>query len=297
MTKQKTLIAILLVLSICAGLTACSEQKTTDIVATTLPVYEFTAILCDGTDITVSRLITEEVSCLHDYTLQVSQMRMIEAADVIVTSGAGLEAFFSDALSCSAKTIDASQGISLRCFDSHDPHDHSSEHAHSHEHDPHIWLDPSNGKQMARNICTQLIAIYPEHTKIFQDNLATLELRFDELSDYATLQLSNLRCRELITFHDGFSYLAHAYDLSILHAIEEESGSEASAAELIALISIVQENNLQAIFVERSGSTSAAQIISEETGAGIYTLDMAMSGNSYFEAMYHNIDVLKEALG
>ena len=78
--------------------------------------------------------------------------------------------------------------------------------------------------------------------------------------------------------------------------MEEESGSEASAAELKHLITLVREHNLPAIFTERSGSTSAAGVIAAETGAKVFALDMAMAGNSYFEAMYHNIDTVKEAL-
>ena len=82
----------------------------------------------------------------------------------------------------------------------------------------------------------------------------------------------------------------------ILKAIEEESGSEASAAELIELIEEVEHHKLPAIFTETSGSSSAASVISRETDAAIHTLDMAMAGDSYFDAMYHNINTLKEAL-
>ena len=85
--------------------------------------------------------------------------------------------------------------------------------------------------------------------------------------------------------------------MTIVKAVEEESGSEASARELIEMITLVEENALPAIFTETSGSTSAAGIIARETGCGQYTLDMAMSGDSYFNAMYHNIDTIKEALG
>ena len=42
--------------------------------------------------------------------------------------------------------------------------------------------------------------------------------------------------------------------------------------------------------------TSRLCVLNRETGAKIYTLDMAMAGNSYFDAMYHNIDTIKEAL-
>ena len=81
-----------------------------------------------------------------------------------------------------------------------------------------------------------------------------------------------------------------------MEAVEEESGSEASAKELIHLIALVREHDLPAIFVEKNGSSSAASILSRETGAKVCMLDMAMSGNSYFDAMYHNIDTVKEAL-
>ena len=79
--------------------------------------------------------------------------------------------------------------------------------------------------------------------------------------------------------------------------MEEESGSEASAGELIELTKLVREYSLPAVFAEVNGSTAAARIICAETGAKRYTLDMAMSGESYFTAMYHNIDTIKEALG
>ena len=121
--------------------------------------------------------------------------------------------------------------------------------------------------------------------------------QLDELEKYADAHLSELRHRELITFHDGFHYLAKSFNLTILHAIEEESGSEASANELKNLITTVRDHRIPAIFTERAGSASAADIVSRETGVPVYCLDMAMSGNSYFDAMYHNVNILKEALG
>ena len=62
------------------------------------------------------------------------------------------------------------------------------------------------------------------------------------------------------------------------------------------MIEEVEHHDLPAIFTEKSGSVSAAGIIARETGATAYVLDMAMAGDSYFDAMYRNIDTLKEAL-
>lgn len=292
MKKLLILMAALLLLS------GCAQEAPADIAATTLPVYEFTARLCDGTSLTVTRLVTESVSCLHDYSLNVRQVRAVENAELIVITGAGMEEFMDDLLT-GKDVIDSSTGIELIECAEHHEHDHEEEshEGHHHEVDSHIWLSPENAKIMASNICAGLSARYPELEQQFRANLAQLTAEIDDLALYGQQQLASLKCRDLVTFHDGFSYLAESFDLHILKALEEESGAEASAAELKELIELVRHHHLPAIFTERNGSVSAAGIISAETGAGSYQLDMAMAGNSWFEAMYRNIDTLKEALG
>lgn len=278
-------------------LTGCgSRTETAQIAATTLPVYEFTSRLCEGTPLTVTRLVTEQVSCLHDYSLNVRQVKAAEAADVIVMSGAGLEEFLDDLLQ-NTSVVDASENIPLLCPEEEHSHDHNHDHeGHHHESDPHIWLSPENAQTMAQNICTGLTARYPEYADLFSANLETLQTDLAALQRYGQESLQELSCRDLITFHDGFAYFADAFGLHILEAVEEESGSEASAKELIHLIEEVEHHRLPAIFTEKSGSVSAASIIARETGCGSFMLDMAMAGDSYFDAMYHNIDTIKEAL-
>lgn len=296
---------ILFPLLLCLFLCGCAPEPPAQIAATTLPVYEFTSRLCEGTPLTVTRLVTEEVSCLHDYSLNVRQVKAAESAEVIVISGAGLEEFLDDIL-LDANIIDSAHDIPLLCPEdahshtheapenTHSAHDHEG---HSHDKDPHIWLSPENARAMAFNIWQGLCEQYPHHADTFTNNLFGLTDDFDALNIYGHQTLSDLNTRELITFHDGFSYFADAFDLEILRAVEEESGSEASAKELIHLIEEVEHHDLPAIFTEKSGSVSAAGIISRETGCGNFPLDMVMSGDSYFDAMYHNIDTIKEALG
>ena len=294
---MKRIASLITAAAVACSFTGCSAAPEAQVAATTLPVYEFTSRICQGTDISVARLVTESVSCLHDYALNVRQVRAVEAAEVVVISGAGMEEFMEDMLH-GRSTIDASEGIELMEPEEHH-HDHEEEESHeghSHEEDPHIWLSPVNAAAMAENICEGLSAQYPEYAEDFEENLAELQAELEDLHTYGEENLRDLSCREIITFHDGFNYLADCYGLEILRALEEESGSEASAAELIELIEEVEHHSLPAIFTETNGSVSAAGIIARETGAGSYALDMAMGGDSYFEAMYHNIDTLKEAL-
>ena len=293
---MKKLTICLLILTMLCG---CAPAPQARIAATTLPVYQFTQRITAGTDLTVTRLVTENVSCLHDYTLTVRQMKAIEGAEVIVLSGAGLEEFLEDALTAANAVIDSSSaGIELLEGGHH--HHHEEEEApeaeHHQEHDPHLWLSPAHAMEQARNICAGLSDRYPQYAPVFEKNLADLLSELQKLEDYGNQQLSDLSSREILTFHDGFAYLAREFGIEIVEAIEEESGAEASAKELIHLIEEVRHHSIPAIFVEENGSGSAAAIIAAETGAACGTLSMAMSGDDYFDAMYRNIDALKEAL-
>ena len=291
MRKVAALLLVLFIASLSCGCT--SSEKPAQIVATTAPVYQFTKRICDGTDISVSLLVSENVSCLHDYTLQTRQVQALEAAEMVVISGAGLESFLGDVLPSDVRIADASQGIPLLCAEVE--HSHTT-HEHNHAQDPHIWLSPVNAQQMCRNIYNNLSCKYPKYESIFQANLSVLLAELAALEQSGQQQLAALSGKELITFHDGFIYLADTYDLHILYAVEEESGSEASAQELIKIAKLINAHRLHSIFTEKNGSTSASQILSAETGAKIYCLDMAMGDTEYFTAMYHNIDTLKEAL-
>lgn len=290
---------IILTAALAALLCGCAPKADyAPIAATTLPVWDFTSRLCQDTPLAVTRLVTEQVSCLHDYSLNVRQVKAAEAAQVVVISGAGLEDFLDDLL-LDVPSIDASQGISLlHSEEGHEEEEHHHEEdGHHHEEDPHIWLSPENAQVMAKNICEGLSRQYPDYEETFRANLEDLLSQLEALQSYGEEQLSGLQCRELIPFHDGFSYFAQAFHLTILESVEEESGSEASAKDLIHLTELVRKHNLPAIFTEVSGSDSAARVIARETGCKVYALDMAMSGDSYFEAMYHNIDTIREALG
>lgn len=293
---MKTISKILILAMLLLLFSGCGSQSQVQIAATTLPVYQFSTLLCQGTPLEVTRIVNESVSCLHDYTLTVSQMRSIEQARIVVVSGAGLEEFMDELLD--GKTvIDASVNIPLLESCSEHEHDHDEGgSSHHHENDPHIWLSPANAQIMAQNICAGLSEHYPQYAQIFSENLSSLTGQLEELQAYADSALSDLSCREIVTFHDGFAYLADSFDLTLLAAIEEESGREASAAELKETIELVRGYDLPAIFTERSGSVSAAGVIAAETGIQVYQLDMAMAGDDYFESMYHNIDTLKEAL-
>ncbi len=183
-----------------------------------------------------------------------------------------------EALAAADLVADCSEGLSLM------------------DEDPHYWLNPLLYADMAENAAEAISAQYPQYAHIIANNLSLFRQELEALHALGYEMLEPLSCRKLITFHDGFSYLAESFDLELVAAIEEEAGSEASAKDLTNIIRLVQEHDLPAVFTETNGSNASAQVICQETGIASYSLDMAMNGD-YFAAMEQNFRTLQEALG
>ena len=176
--KKMKCFALLLAVLLLAGCGANGNTgEKTGVAATTGPVAQFAAAIVDGTGLTVTQVIADSVSCLHDYSLSVGQMETIERSRVVLVSGAGLEDFMEDALAAAEQIVDCSRGIELQQNDEGD--------------DPHIWLDPDRAAQMAENICAGLSDVYPEHQEIFQANLEGLLQRFSDLKAYGEAELAD----------------------------------------------------------------------------------------------------------
>lgn len=144
MRKRIILLSLVFVLLCgCGASPSVPQEDKLTIVATTYPIYVFACALTEGVEgVEVERLNTGSVSCLHDYTLSMSDMKKLEKADVIAMNGAELESFLEDALATSdAAVIDCSEGIELLENLSHhhveeeEEHTHSEEEEHLHEED------------------------------------------------------------------------------------------------------------------------------------------------------------------
>lgn len=292
------LAALLLISAGCSAPQSGVEESRLNVVASTYPVYLFASALCGGVEgVTVERLNTGETSCLHDYTLSVDDMRMLEKADVVVLNGAGLEDFLTDALATSsAQVIDCSEGVDLLENLAHD-HEEGDEEDHDHGHyDPHYWMDPRNTALMVSGILNGLCEADPDYAEAYQANAeqATVLLNTWHPELQSMLRDSGVEISGLITFHDGFQYFARAFDFPLLAAIEEEAGSEASAKEITEITQLVKEYELPIIFTEVNGSDATAQAISRETGCAVAQLTMLMDGpdaelSNYYDGLKNNI--------
>ena len=297
------LCALGLLLTGCGQPAAQAENDDTlHILATTYPVYLFTTAVTEGAEgVEVDLLVNQQTSCLHDYTLTVTDMKAIEGADVIVMNGAGLEDFMDDALAASdAAVIDCSEGLDLLPAQGHEGHDHDT------EYDPHIWMDANYAGPMLTQIAQSLTELDSANEALYSQNQGKAQLALMEAADSWQEALAPYKGRSIVTFHDGFQYFAGALNLNIFKAIEEEEGSTASAQEIQEIVDAIKINQKYdlgtiPIFTEVNGSTASADTIAREVGCDVYQLDLIMSGDGtglqpYLDAMQKNVDTLVEAL-
>ena len=277
------LLSVLLLLPGCAQApSGSSQEEGLTVLATTYPVYLFARTVAQGVEgVTVERLNTGSVSCLHDYTLSVDDMKKIEGADVIAMNGAGLEDFMDDALAASsAAVIDCSQGVAL--FENADHIHEEGDGGHDHGHwDPHYWMDPGNAAVMVRNLQEGFALADPDHGDAYARN-----------GEEAAGQLPSFA-----------GDCTQALGLPLLASIEEEEGSEASAMEINEITQLVKEHQLPVIFTEVNGSDATANAISRETGCQVAQLTMLMDGpeegdlSTYLEGVRSNVNTIVSFFG
>ena len=305
-------LSLALLLSGCGPASAPAEEDgTLTVAAMTYPLYLFTSRVIEGAQgVAAAAVINQPMSCLHDYTLTVNDMKAIQGADLPLLSGVGLEDAMSAAIESSGvPTVDCSAGVSLLHYgesaEEHAGHGDGEDHGgHDHgEYDPHIWMDPARAAVMVENIAAALSQADPDNAGLYADNAAAYAAELTALKDELRDRLSGLEPRELITFHEGFGYFADAMGLTVVKAIEEEAGSEASARELVEILDLIEQYHLPAIFTEANGSDATANAVSRETGVKVEQLTMLMSAEAvpadsadpYRAGLEQNVNAILEA--
>jgi len=111
--------------------------------------------------------------------------------------------------------------------------------------------------------------------------------------------------RVLVTNHDFLSYFAVAYDFEIVGTVipAATTAAEVTPRSLQALIDVIEDEGVSAVFAETSDSTALAETIAEEVG-GDFQVVQLYSGSlsedagadTYLGYMRANIEAITNAL-
>ncbi len=295
---KKIIFALLIIC--CFILCGCEYQENKidenkfNIVTSFYPMYVATSNIVDGIeDVTLSNMTDVQVGCLHDYQMTTKDMNKLEKADVFIINGGGMESFLDKATSSckNLKVINSSEGILEE--DEH-KENHSEENAH-------IWVSISLYMEQVQNIANELAKVDEKNADKYLKNAEIYIEKLKVLKDEMHEKLDKLKKKNIVTFHEAFSYFADEFNLNVVAVIEREPGTSPSAGQLAKIIDEIKETSAIAIFVEPQYEKTTANVISKETGVPVYTLDPIVSGKldkgEYERIMRENLKVLEEALG
>ncbi|MFH1067738.1 MAG: metal ABC transporter substrate-binding protein [bacterium] len=253
----------------------------------------------DVPGVRVADMTQSSFGCLHDYQLTPADMKFLSRADVFVVNGGGMESFLEKALQQMPrlKIINASENIPLFKAQWH-------EHGNSEEDDPHVWVSVEGMMRQARNIADGFKKMDPPHADLYERNAQAYLVRLDDLRQRMKAVLSGVSKRNIVTFHEAFSYFAREFGLNVVRVISSEPNAELNSQELAEIISLIKNRKVDALFAEVAYPAKAAEVIARETGLKVYTLDVAATGpalppeayDAYLRAMERNLQTLQEAL-
>lgn len=305
MQLSKGLIALLAVLFLGLGqLPTASAQVKKTVMTTFYPVY-YLAQRIGGDAVEVTMLLEGNQSA-HDYEVSAKDAARSQAADLFIYQDDEMEYFVSSLLTLidtqSVQVLESTASIELLAGDQHDDHEDHEEHddhdhEHSHEYDPHTWLDPMIYAKQAENVKQALIELDPENQAVFEENAQQLVDELAQLNEEFETQLSALDNRRIVVQHAAFGYLAHAYDLQQVAIAGISTTQEPSAQELASMQDFIAKEAVKVVFVEPSLDSAIAKAVTSGNDVELRPLrtlefvstDEQAQGIDYFSIMRDNL--------
>ncbi|WP_442593415.1 metal ABC transporter solute-binding protein, Zn/Mn family [Parapusillimonas sp. JC17] len=297
------------------------------VVATFSIIGDFAANV-GGSRIALTTLVGPDGDA-HAYEPRPSDATAIRNADVVLVNGEHFEGFLQRLIQASggsASVVELTKGAALlragdKAHDSHDHHEHGHKHRHGddehhkHDHadphhhhhgdvDPHAWQSVRNARVYVNNIAEALCAADREGCPSYAANAKSYGEKLDALEQELKAAMAEIPSdrRTIITSHDAFAYLGHEYGMQFLAPQGTSTESDASAADVAALIRQIKEQKASAIFLENISNPRLIQQIANETGTkigGRLYSDALSAANgpaaTYIDMMRHNVNTIRDA--
>ncbi|OJA06398.1 metal ABC transporter solute-binding protein, Zn/Mn family [Halomonas sp. QHL1] len=288
-----------------------------------------------GEHVKVTSLVAADGDA-HVYSPSPGDARSLANADLVVFNGLLFEGWMERLISASdysGALVTATDGIEPLAFAGHDEHGHDDhdhghedhdhddhghddhghdEHDHGHEEhadhehgdeDPHAWQDMHQAEVYISNIRDGLIAADADNADAYRANAEQYLQEMAEVDAEIRALIEEIPgSTSVITGHDSFGYFSSAYGVTFLSPVGLSTEADPSGASMAALVDVIEQENVQALFHENMTNQSIITQLAEETGLPIagtlYADALAAEGeaSTYLGMMRHNAQVLHDAL-
>lgn len=234
----------------------------------------------------------------HTFEPSPQDSALLSKADVVVVNGLGLEGWVDRLIKASGfkgELVVASTGVKTHTLDE----DGKT------VTDPHAWNSAANGALYAQNILNGLVAASPQDKAALEVSGQRYIGQLNELDSWAKSQFSTIpqEKRKVLTSHDAFGYFGRAYGVTFLAPQGLSSESEASAAQVGALITQIKADGVHTWFMENQLDPRLVKQIASATGAQaggeLYPEALSKPGgvaDSYVKMLRHNVELMAASM-
>lgn len=258
------------------------------IVTSFYPIYIMTANITQGANnVEMVSLSSNQVGCLHDYTLVTSDMKKLETADIFIQNGLGLENFIDKIIQAypDLKMIDSTKEIMNKIQENGQVN-------------PHTWTSIGNYSKQLETIYQKLCEYNPENELIYTKNYEEYGKALNDLNLRYNTQLQNLNGKKAICLNEALTYLAKDLQMEVTNISTNHEESTLSADTIKNIIEKMKQENIKLILIGEEDNLRNAQTLAQETGAEIIKLQTGLSGElnktSYLTIMEGNLVTLKQ---
>jgi zinc/manganese transport system substrate-binding protein len=165
---------------------------------------------------------------------------------------------------------------------------------------PHYWLDPNNGKRIARLFAQKFAQLDPAHAAVFQANERALGTAIDAAMAKLAPQLAKLRGAPIIAWHTSWRYLAEFTKMNIVGFMEPKPGIPPSPAHLAGVVQTIKRTGAKIILMEPFYDRKLSDFVASHSGARVLMLPASVGGvrgvDDYVGLLTYDITQLAGAL-
>ena len=165
---------------------------------------------------------------------------------------------------------------------------------------PHYWLDPENGKRVAKAIADKLGQLRPNDRAYFEQQLASFTSRLDTSEKQWLATLAPYKGTKVVTYHRSFPNFAERFGLNIIGYVEPRPGIPPTPQHTLDLINEMKAQHVKLLIVEPYFDLKTPNAIARETGAQVLVLAPSVGGvkdvTDYFKVFDYNLGLLVNAI-
>ena len=164
---------------------------------------------------------------------------------------------------------------------------------------PHYWLDPDNGRRIAKGIAAKLGEMDPGDAAYFQQRFQDFDKRLADAEKRWESQMAPYRGRKVVSYHKSWPNFARHFGLNVVGYVEPRPGIPPSPAHTLELMQQMKREGVKIIMVEPYFDLKTPNAVAREASGQVVVMLPSVGGEQqvadYFKLFDYDIALLTRA--